>query len=82
MNAPGYAGTTPLHLAVDIEMEDAIYRYDVEHDSNPPRNDITRLLLRYGANAQLKDQNGRTPLDWAVGRGHVSAQKLLEAHTV
>jgi hypothetical protein len=36
-----------------------------------------RLLLENGAEVDLKDTKGRTPLSWAASRGHESTIQLL-----
>ena len=33
--------------------------------AGPDRTEIARLLLSHGADATLRDADGRTPLDWA-----------------
>mmetsp|Transcript_24651 Transcript_24651/g.31871 ORF Transcript_24651/g.31871 Transcript_24651/m.31871 type:complete len:462 (+) Transcript_24651:410-1795(+) len=38
---------------------------------------IVKLLLKYGANVDLQDENGRTALIWAVQHGHFEVSKLL-----
>ncbi|ETS83721.1 hypothetical protein PFICI_05597 [Pestalotiopsis fici W106-1] len=42
-------------------------------------SDLVILLLKHGANASAADQLGRTPLWWAVNRGHQCAvERLLD----
>jgi ankyrin repeat protein len=76
-NVRGYEGITPLHLAVDIEAEDAIYRYDNAGDVIPPDGRFVRLLLAHGAAVDAKDNKGETPLDWARQRNHTAAIQML-----
>ncbi|XP_076435310.1 uncharacterized protein LOC143275219 [Babylonia areolata] len=42
--------------------------------------DITRLLLRAGADVNAKDSDGCTPLMWAGRGGHTNTSKLLMEH--
>lgn len=76
-NARGYGGVTPLHLAVDIEAENALYRYDTGGDETPPDGRLVQLLLAHGADARAKDDRGETPLDWARQRKHAAAMEAL-----
>ncbi len=38
---------------------------------------IARMLIRKGARVDLKDSDGKTPLDWAVEKQHVESAELL-----
>jgi ankyrin repeat protein len=76
-NIRGFAGITPLHLAVDIEVEDAIRRYDKGGSETPPDGALIRLLVAHGADVQAKDDKGETPLDWAKQRKHQAAIKAM-----
>lgn len=42
--------------------------------------EILELLLKQGANARVKDANGRTPLDWAEDEFEDSCAAILKAH--
>jgi ankyrin repeat protein len=77
VNIRGYGGITPLHLAVDIEAEEALYRYDTKGDKTPPDGKLVNLLMAYGANVEAKDDNGETPLDWAKHRNHLAAIEAM-----
>jgi ankyrin repeat protein len=77
VNIHGYGGVTPLHLAVEIEMEKAIYRYDTTGDITPPDGKFVNLLMDYGADIETKDDNGGTPLDWAKKRNHLAAIEAM-----
>ena len=55
-------GSTPLHVAIISEIADAMYRV----------SDIVHLLLDAGADVEMGDVGGRTPL-------HLAAQKVDEA---
>ncbi len=56
-------GQTPLHLAVDGEID-----WD-DPNPTPPEIGLVRLLLEHGANPNAIDKMGRTPLDWAASDG-------------
>jgi ankyrin repeat protein len=76
-NVRGYGGITPLHLAVDSEAEDALYRYDTGGDVTPPDGRLVRLLLAHGADIEAKDDKGDSPLDWARQRNHAAAIEAM-----
>jgi len=76
-NFRGYAGITPLHLAVDIEIQDAINRYDKYNDTTRPNGNLVRLLLYYGADIEAKDDQGATPLDWANNMEYIEAVEII-----
>jgi ankyrin repeat protein len=76
-NIRGFAGVTPLHLAVDIEVEDAIRRYDSGGVETPPDGALVRLLVAHGTDVEAKDDKGETPLDWAKQRKHQAAIKVM-----
>uniref|UniRef100_A0A7S4V8V4 Palmitoyltransferase n=2 Tax=Alexandrium monilatum TaxID=311494 RepID=A0A7S4V8V4_9DINO len=42
-------------------------------------DEVVRLLLRFKANPDLRDESGQTPLHWAA-RGHAGTVALLLAH--
>ncbi|KAH7116377.1 ankyrin repeat-containing domain protein, partial [Dactylonectria macrodidyma] len=49
-------------------------------NSQPPeghRACVVKLLLGKGADVDAKSEDGRTPLLWAVNRGHVAVVELL-----
>jgi ankyrin repeat protein len=46
-------------------------------DGGPRHTEVLRLLLAAGANPNIADRNGATPLMMARGRGYVAMQKLL-----
>ncbi|HET8748790.1 MAG TPA: ankyrin repeat domain-containing protein [Ramlibacter sp.] len=48
-------------------------------DGGPRHQDTLRALVQAGANLQLADRAGRTPLQLAQARGHAEMVKLLEA---
>lgn len=42
--------------------------------------DVVRLLLAYGANPNVQDEQGRTPLEWARQKGCQARIELLRAY--
>lgn len=76
-NERGFAGITPLHLAIDTEVENAIYLYDKYQVENPPDGTLIELLITNGANIEARDDKGETPLDWAKRRNHQVAIRML-----
>lgn len=75
---PEFGGFRPLHLAVDIECEEAIRRYDKGDADARPRATITRLLIDAGADPALLDGQGLSPRDIALERHHSEALALFE----
>lgn len=47
------------------------------HTMAIPSLTVVKLLLEKSANVNCKDNNGRTPLSWAVKKGHEAIVKLL-----
>jgi hypothetical protein len=41
---------------------------------------VVRLLLEHGADPNIKNENGRTPLHWAAREDHVEVARLLLEH--
>lgn len=65
-------GIPVLHLVIDSEAD--AYAQDGTTDrrnwlgqGSPPSGALVKLLLDAGADPNLKDGKGRTPLDWAMG---------------
>lgn len=51
----------------------------LEHAVSRDHNEITEILLRHGANANVKDENGSTPLHQAANNGNYQiVEHLLE----
>jgi hypothetical protein len=75
---PELGGFRPLHLAVDIECEDSCRRYDSGDEQAQPHARITLLLLRAGADPDLRASNGQSACDMARERNHVAALELFE----
>jgi len=42
--------------------------------------EIAELLIENGADLNVKDDDGRTPLDWAIMRNHTEIADLLHKH--
>ena len=59
----GPKGATSMHLISHFALTDL----------------ITGLLAQYDINADAKDNDGRTPLSWAAGRGHEAVVQTLLA---
>ena len=70
---PSIGGFRPLHLAVDIECEDACSRYDKGDHSARPVARLTRILIEAGANPNLPDEKGMTAKEIAKERAHKEA---------
>jgi ankyrin repeat protein len=47
-------------------------------DGGPRHTDTLRLLIEAGANVNLPDRNGRTPLSLARAQGHEAMVRLLQ----
>ena len=61
-------GQTPLHLAIDMAFEEAIYISDIENKQVEPELEFAQLLLSNGANPYLKNHKGETVIDWIKAR--------------
>lgn len=69
---------TALHLAVDIECEDACRRSDSGDVDASPVPSLTELLLDFCADPSIPDAQGKTPRDWATERNHLRAITLFD----
>jgi ankyrin repeat protein len=76
---PSAGGVRPLHLAVDIECEDACRRNDEGDPNAVPVASLSRILLVAGADPHLTNENGETAIDWARNRNHAWALALFHA---
>ena len=67
-------GQTPLHIAVDSEI-------DGKWQTNQSLKDldftIAKLLLNSGANLDVMDSNGETPIDWVAHHGKEAISALV-----
>jgi len=63
INSKGYNGATPLHIAVDNSIDGII-----QNGGKPGDEPIEFIsfLLKHGADQHLKDNDGRSALDWAI----------------
>ena len=43
-------------------------------------NEVIELLIAKGSDVNAKEQNGRTPLDWAIRQKHAEIAALLRKH--
>ena len=68
VNESGYYGQTALHIAIDSAFEEAIYIFDTKQRIVEPKLDFIELLILNGANHNKPDNNGRSPMDWAIER--------------
>ena len=72
LNAKDEYGRTPLHIAVDSEL-------DVQSRTSAPSSfEVAKLLLIRGADPTSRDRNGRTPGDWAREYGFRASDKFEE----
>lgn len=71
VNSTDLAGATPLHLACDLEAD------AVEQTGREPDPRTVALLLKLGADAGVRDEEGRTPRDWAMASGLEEISDLL-----
>jgi ankyrin repeat protein len=76
---PEVGMATALHLAVDIECEDACRRSDSSDADASPVPTLTKMLLDFCADPSIPDAGGKTPHDWATERNHFRAMTLLDA---
>ncbi len=64
LNAKDHQGWTPLHLAVDIDIDSVVQSGDGSDKVDFP---TTRALLSLGADATMQDVKGQTARDVAAG---------------
>ncbi|MGK5066041.1 ankyrin repeat domain-containing protein [Janthinobacterium sp. RT4P48] len=76
---PEVGMATALHIAVDIECEDACRRYDSGDADASPVPALTKLLLDFCADPSVPDAGDKTPRDWAVERNHFQAMTLFDS---
>jgi ankyrin repeat protein len=82
VNSASHDGNTILHCAIDTEVENAIARSDEQKKHVPASDTMTRLLVKYGANPNVFNSKGETPLDWSIKRRHKAAEEFLQKITV
>ena len=72
LNVRNHQGWTPLHLAVDIDIDSVSQsRGDMDH---LPFQTV-RLLLSLGADPTVRDERGKTPRDVAAAYGNNVARQ-------
>jgi hypothetical protein len=79
VNAPDQIGNTPLHQAVSGCPE---FRYEDEEfyptcSAKPAHVEIAALLITSGANPNVVNVNGETPLHWAAFHGSKETVEVL-----
>jgi ankyrin repeat protein len=43
--------------------------------------EVAELLIAKGADVNAKDEDGETPLDWAIEKNHTETADLLRKHS-
>ena len=69
-----------LASGADIEMADLGGLTPLHIACEKGRPAAAVCLLKAGANHDAKDSINRTPLDWAVAKGHTEVQTAVEMH--
>jgi ankyrin repeat protein len=69
LNARGYCGYTPLHIAVDADCNTS--SRDGRRATELP---LTALLLGFGADESVRDEDGETARDFALAYGSQEAE--------
>ncbi|MGW1029882.1 ankyrin repeat domain-containing protein [Streptomyces sp. NPDC002577] len=69
-----FSNMTLLTHAIDVEGDGSL------RSGQPLTVHTTAVLLAFGADPELADQEGRTPMDMANHYGHDLAVNLLQAH--
>jgi ankyrin repeat protein len=62
-NTADFNGHTPLHIAVDIDIDGAVQK------GEPLLYIVTKRLIELGADPTISDNYGKTPRDWASAYG-------------
>jgi ankyrin repeat protein len=65
-------GQSPLHVAVDSEIDSTV------QTGGPLLYETTKRLLELGADLYLKDRKGESPLDWINGYGEKARRRFNE----
>ena len=68
-------GVTPLHLAIDSEIDASTQVGD------PLLFKTTKRLIELGADTSAKDNSGKTPIDWANSHGEDTRKIINEIFT-
>lgn len=75
INGKGYNGATPIHIAVDISVDSNIQKGGKLGDESV---DFILHLLSKGADPNIKNNDGKSALDWAK---IYNSQKIIAALT-
>jgi ankyrin repeat protein len=75
VNAKDESGQTPLHRAIDSEVQWDLYPGDGVRRS--PTGEIVKLLIGSGADVNAQTDNDETPLQWAQNLGNKPAEEIL-----
>jgi ankyrin repeat protein len=72
LNVRDSYGQTPLHIAVDSEIDDTV-QTDAALNFK-----VTQRLITLGADLTIQDNKGKTPLDWIDDYGEVARARYEE----
>ena len=70
-NLPDVYGQTPLHIAISIDIDAAI------QNDQPLEYKATKKFIELGADITVKENQGKTPIDWVDCYGEV-ARKMFD----
>lgn len=65
-------GQTPLHIAVDSEIDGAVQMRE------PLEYKAAKRLIELGAQTTIRDSQGKTPIDWVDGYGNEARKRFNE----
>jgi ankyrin repeat protein len=71
-------GETPLHVAVDIDIDSVVQEKQSDHGPEDFAFTTTLALLRLGADPGVRDHRGRTCRDWVEGYGDDALRRFDE----
>jgi ankyrin repeat protein len=71
-NCQDIFGQTPLHLAIDSDLD------GFNQTGTPVTFRSARRLIDLGADLSIKDHRGKTPLDWVNDYGEFAKQKFKQ----
>ena len=81
IHAKDSSDSTPLHMRVGRRMRESIVfgapLHAVKEYKEEEYMEVVKLLLEKGANVNVQDIHGRTPLYWAAQNGYTEIVKLL-----
>lgn len=77
INALGYQGRTPLHLATEgMAWYDPVQKLGFYRPNDP---ELIQFLIDCGADPRIQDQMGKAPLDYAEELGHEEVGKVIRS---